>query len=197
MDRHSLLLLVMLLAPACGGDDDGGPGTDGDADADADGDGDGDADGDADACALPGDDGEVALDLLVDTLPVRTCVDGRWRLNVRVCGEATDPSCGSFAGGPCGDAADRVLLGDACESSTVTVPTAGHYTLCVEAELVNGSYTVEECTDIDVGPGGLAEPLSFDLDSEGQFPCNRDWAYDPDENMCCNLAVGYCAPPDF
>ena len=205
--RNRLLLagtLLTLSVTACGGGDDdvaadGDADTDADTDADSDADGDGDGDGDADACALQGEAGQVELDLTVDGTPVRTCVSGRWRLNVRVCGDATDPACASAAGGACSDDAEALLLGDACDRGPVTIPTAGHYTLCVEAELVNGFYAVEQCTDLDVGPEGVADPIALDIDTDGTFPCVRDWWYDPEQNMCCtrNAGGGFCAPPSY
>ena len=196
-----LLALCLLLAPlaACGGDDDG-EGGDGDADADADGDGDGDGDGDADACALPGEAGNVQFHVQVDSAEVLTCggADGdRWRLNVWACGEATDDACADRTGGPCGGDGERLLLGDACGRTTFTIPTAGHYTLCVEAELVNGFVNYELCTDVDVGPEGLSDVIELNLDAEGVFPCVRDMHFDPDENQCCDFDVGACFPPSF
>jgi len=195
-----LALLPACLLPACGGDDDHGE-ADGDADVDADADADGDADGDgdADACALPGEAGSVVLNLTVDGLYVMTCVEGRWRLNVRICGEADDPSCAAYTGGACAEDAEPLLLGDACESLEVTIPTAGRYTLCVEAELVNGSYAREQCTEIEVGPDGLADRVPIDVDTDETFPCVKNWTYDPAENQCCtqNGQGIFCAPPNY
>jgi len=199
MTRFLALCLLLLPLAACGGDDDG-EGGDGDADADADADGDGDGDGDADACALPEEAGTVQLHVMVDSAEVLTCggSDGdRWRLNVWACGEATDAACGDLTGGPCGGEGERLLLGDACGHTTFAIPTAGHYTLCVEAELVNGFLNYELCHDIDVGPEGIADVVEFELDSEGVFPCVRDMHFDPDENQCCDREVSACFSPNM
>lgn len=190
----AVLLLSALPLPGCGGDDDDAAEGDGDADVDADGDG----DGDGNVCALPGDSGEVALHVQVDGLEVLTCVDGRWRLNVRACGEPATPSCAVMAG-ICSEDVRSRLLGNACDSPVVTMPTAGHYTLCVEAELVNGSYAVEQCKEIDVGPEGLEDRVAFDLDTNETFPCVTDWTYHPRDNECCtqNDQGIFCAPPSY
>ncbi|MBI2893391.1 MAG: hypothetical protein HYY06_07545 [Deltaproteobacteria bacterium] len=191
------LLAVCFLFMGCGGGDDGAE-ADGDADADSDADSDTDADADA-LCALPSDARTLELDLLVDGNRVRTCTL-YWRLNIRVCGEAADPLCESVseACGACGGAIDRDCdLGDACEESSVRLATAGTYTVCVEAELVNGGIAFEECGEVTVGEEGITEPLAMDIDTGNVFPCVRDWVYDPEENMCCDDGQGYCAPPGF
>jgi hypothetical protein len=191
------VLLLAALGAGCGSIDDVDAGDDDDADADADGDGDADGDSDAPACGLPDDAGPLTLSLRVDSAPVRTCVAGRWKLNVRVCGEAAAAECADAAcPGDC-DAGGGCLLGDACTDEEFTIPTAGHYRMCVEAELVNGFFNAQKCTDIDVGAAGVPAPIPVDLDTEGTFPCVRDWTYDPDEDMCCDYNVGYCAPPEF
>jgi hypothetical protein len=201
MTRFLALCLLLVPLAACGGDDDG-EGGDGDADADADtdADADADADGDVDLCALSAEAGTIELAVLVDRYEVRTCggSDGdRWRLNVWACGEAADAACADRTGGPCSGEGERLLLGDACGQDTFTMPTAGHYTLCVEAELVNGFVAYEQCADIDLGPDGLAEAVPYDLDAEGVFPCVRGMQYYPDDNQCCDRDVGACFPPSF
>ena len=197
--RLLLLSAALCLSTACGDDDDSTGDGDADADADADGDGDGDSDGDADAdelCALPPQRGHVEVSVRVDGRPVDTCEE--WRLRITACADPVYPVC---AHGVCNRCASGEIpadcdLGDACESATFVVATAGAFQVCVTAELPNGGMAFTQCTEqsLDIGWDGTSSPVEIDVETGDQFPCIADWYYDG--RNCCDLyGQGFCVPP--
>ena len=132
---------------------------------------------------------EIALGVSVDGRSVGAC--GSWELQVRACtlGGACSGPCGACTGSSPEDSCEPI---DACETPRIELPP-GEHRLCVKAVLVNGGLEFDgQCGNLEVPASGEIDPPQMPIDTDGAFPCIRDWTFEG--GQCCNEMFG-CVPP--